>query len=177
MIKKTQKLPGLFIGRFQPFHLGHLDAFRQILKQEKKVIVAIGSAEKNRSDKNPFTARERYLMIDQTLKRWRARITIIPVCDINDDNLWANYLETLLPPFGNVYTGSSYVKRLFQKDGKHAVISIKKNLRNSGTLIRKQMQHGKKWKQMVPKAVVKVIKNNLQVAAHISYKLPSTYGH
>lgn len=157
MIKKTQKLPGLFIGRFQPFHLGHLNAFRQILKKEKKVIVAIGSAGGKRSDKNPFTARERYLMIEQALKRWHTRITIIPVCDINNDNRWVQYLETLLPPFGKIYTGSSHVKRLFQKDGNHAVIPIKKYIRNSGTRLRKQMQRGKKWERMVPKEVAKII--------------------
>lgn len=158
MRKKIQKLPALFIGRFQPFHLGHLDAFRQILKREKKVIVMIGSAENKRSDKNPFTAGERYQMIEKAFQKWRNRIIIIPVCDSNDDRRWVAHVETLLPPFGRVYTGSSHVKRLFQKHGKHKVISIKRILSHSGTLIRKRMRNGGKWEPMVPKKVAEFIK-------------------
>ncbi|HEY6405190.1 MAG TPA: adenylyltransferase/cytidyltransferase family protein, partial [Nitrososphaeraceae archaeon] len=31
------------IGRFQPFHNGHLDLIRQILKESDEVVVIIGS--------------------------------------------------------------------------------------------------------------------------------------
>jgi len=32
---------GLMMGRFQPFHLGHLDLVRQILKECDEVVIAI----------------------------------------------------------------------------------------------------------------------------------------
>jgi len=42
MKKKKSKI-ALFIGKFQPFHKGHLFALRQVLKKFDKVIIGIGS--------------------------------------------------------------------------------------------------------------------------------------
>lgn len=53
----------VFIGRFQPFHLGHQHAIQTALSVADKVLVLIGSASNPRSIKNPFTAAERYSMI------------------------------------------------------------------------------------------------------------------
>jgi nicotinamide-nucleotide adenylyltransferase len=50
---------GLMMGRFQPFHFGHLDLVRQILKECDEVIIAITSSQFNYLDKDPFTAGER----------------------------------------------------------------------------------------------------------------------
>ncbi|RLF01945.1 MAG: nicotinamide-nucleotide adenylyltransferase, partial [Thermoprotei archaeon] len=54
---------GLFVGRFQPFHLGHLKALRWILEREDEVIICIGSAQYSHSLRNPFTVGERVEMI------------------------------------------------------------------------------------------------------------------
>lgn len=55
----------VFIGRFQPFHWGHAFILETALKQAKKVVIILGSAEAPRSPKNPFTAEERRVMIHQ----------------------------------------------------------------------------------------------------------------
>ena len=58
----------VFIGRFQPYHLGHQAVLRQAISlAKKKVIVLIGSAYASRSIKNPFTLSERTAMILQDL--------------------------------------------------------------------------------------------------------------
>ena len=36
-------MTALFIGRFQPFHKGHLAAIKWILKKEGKIFIVIGS--------------------------------------------------------------------------------------------------------------------------------------
>ena len=46
------------MGRFQPFHLGHLELVKQILDQCDEVIIAITSAQFNYLER-PFTAGER----------------------------------------------------------------------------------------------------------------------
>ena len=155
----NSSLPALFIGRFQPFHLGHLDALQQISKKEKRIIIAIGSAENKRSKINPFTAGERYQMVEQALRGKLKNIIIIPVRDINVDSKWVRYVESLLPLFGNVYTGSSIVKRLFEKTGGHRVIPIHIRKKISGTEIRKRILKGEKWDHLVPKEVAALIKN------------------
>mgnify|MGYP001262099234 CR=1 FL=1 len=53
-MEKTKPV-ALFIGRFQPFHKGHLSALRWIAAKSSKVIVAIGSAQKSFEPDNPFT--------------------------------------------------------------------------------------------------------------------------
>ena len=56
------------MGRFQPFHLGHLELVKQILDQCDEVIIAITSAQFNYLEKDPFTAGERIEMIHNSLK-------------------------------------------------------------------------------------------------------------
>ena len=58
----------LFIGRFQPFHIGHLKVIKWILKKYDKVIIVIGTSQESNTDKNPFSIEERKEMINKTLK-------------------------------------------------------------------------------------------------------------
>ena len=54
---------GVFIGRFQPLHIGHEHVIRQALDQVKRLIVLVGSANVARDPRNPFTFDERAAMI------------------------------------------------------------------------------------------------------------------
>lgn len=49
----------VFIGRFQPFHDGHLGVIRTALEYGNEVIIAIGSSNQARTPKNPWTFAER----------------------------------------------------------------------------------------------------------------------
>lgn len=53
----------VFIGRFQPFHLGHLEVLERARSLAERVIVLIGSSNQPRTPKNPFTFDERKTMI------------------------------------------------------------------------------------------------------------------
>lgn len=53
----------VFIGRFQPFHLGHKSVIDAALEKARHVIVLIGSAKEARSLRNPFNWEERADMI------------------------------------------------------------------------------------------------------------------
>ena len=59
---------GLMMGRFQPFHLGHLELVKQILDECDEVIIAVTSSQFNYLEKDPFTAGERIEMIHNSLK-------------------------------------------------------------------------------------------------------------
>lgn len=58
----------VFIGRFQPFHLGHQRVVELALKQAKHVLILVGSSYQARTIKNPFTLAERQEMILQNLE-------------------------------------------------------------------------------------------------------------
>ena len=64
---------GFLIGRFQPFHLGHLEAIKFALSKVEHLHVGIGSSNKSHEKRNPFTADERKKMIlssiDDKLKK------------------------------------------------------------------------------------------------------------
>lgn len=140
-------LPALFIGRFQPFHLGHLDAVRQILERESFVIIAIGSSQESGTPENPWSCDERKLMIQEALKEANiseSLYTIVVVPDIHDAGRWVAHVESLAPPFGNLYTGSDTVKRLFVINGNHKVITLKKRVEVSGTQVREMLDDTKK---------------------------------
>lgn len=64
-----EKIPsiGVFIGRFQPLHNGHLAAIQTALEKEDHLIIVVGSACQAKSVKNPWTSQERQDMIRSCL--------------------------------------------------------------------------------------------------------------
>ena len=168
----------LYIGRFQPFHLGHLDAIHQALATGEHLLIGIGSAEQNFLPDNPFTAGERFQMIQATLavsplpnstaaKRsiCRDNYTIIPIRNINNYALWINHLKLYLPPFHKVYTGSKIVRELFETynqtqspDQQHPVVTPKFNHSISATQVRtKILNNDSSWQQDLPQPVVELL--------------------
>lgn len=83
----------VFIGRFQPFHNGHLEIIETALKKAKTVIVAIGSCRASRNIKNPWTYQERMHMISNSVQD-ENRLRFIPLRDyFYNDQLWLSELH------------------------------------------------------------------------------------
>ena len=55
------------MGRFQPFHLGHMALVTQAMAECDDVIIAVTSTQYNYLEKDPFTAGERIEMIRNAL--------------------------------------------------------------------------------------------------------------
>ncbi len=84
----------VFIGRFQPFHNGHLEIVEAALKKAKNLIIAIGSARSGRNIKNPWSFHERMNMIKGTLPQYDGRLHFIPLRDYHyNDQLWLSELH------------------------------------------------------------------------------------
>ena len=81
----------LFIGRFQPFHKGHLHAIKQL---ENPVII-IGSIKKSHTPQNPMTAEERKKMIEKTLLNNNLKIKIYEVEDDISDDIWYKNIKKI----------------------------------------------------------------------------------
>lgn len=148
---------GLYVGRFQPFHQGHLSVVKRMQQEVNEIIIGIGSAEDNYQPANPFTGRERFEMIENSLLENnipREKLYIIPIRNINNYALWVSHLELLLPKFDIVYTGSPVVKSLFLASGKYQVADIEKELKICATDIRQKIiNKDESWKKDVPQAV------------------------
>ncbi|MCX6733705.1 MAG: adenylyltransferase/cytidyltransferase family protein [Candidatus Peregrinibacteria bacterium] len=155
-------LPALYIGRFQPFHLGHLDAVRQILSHETSVIIAIGSAQYSNTETNPYTFATRKQIIESSLAEEKIspeKYIILPLNDIHDDARWCDYADETLPHYGKVYTGSPVTKSLYEVKNKHPVIALDLRLPISSTAIREKIKSGGEWRKLVPPACYKILKS------------------
>ena len=78
-------MDGLLIGRFQPFHLVHLDAVLFRLSRVENLFICIGSSNKSNERKNPFSAKERRGMVTLSIEpSITDRIKIFDIPDIGD---------------------------------------------------------------------------------------------
>jgi nicotinamide-nucleotide adenylyltransferase len=154
---------GLMLGRFQPFHKGHLALTKQILSECDELLIIIGSAQFNFIDKDPFSAGERVLMIHEALKEAGvdlSRCYIIPVANDENNARWLAYIRSMVPPFDVLYSGNDFVKYLARSQDSSIVIEdpmFAEINEHNGTNIRRLMQEGKPWEHLVPPAVAKVI--------------------
>ncbi len=153
------------IGRFQPFHNGHLMLAKEVLRESDELIIAIASAQFNYLDKDPFTAGERVWMIHEALrdehidgKSMLERCYILTVPNDENNARWYAHLRSYLPPFHVVYTGNEYVAMLLRREGIRVKIPTLFNRDEySASKIRASMVEGKEWRHLVPRAVAKVI--------------------
>jgi nicotinamide-nucleotide adenylyltransferase len=153
---------GLYIGRFQPFHSGHIEAIKYALKKVDELLVVIGSAQYSYTLENPFTAGERLTMIKKGLHESGinpSKYQIIPIADINIHTLWIAYIKSYTPKFDLVFSNEPLTTRLF-KEARIVVDSIPYFHRNiySATEIRKRMVSNEDWESLMPKSVSSYIK-------------------
>jgi nicotinamide-nucleotide adenylyltransferase len=145
----------LFIGRFQPFHNGHLKLIKSISKEYDKIIIAIGSSQYQNTNQNPFTYNERNEMISNTLKKNNVKnFKIIAIPDIHKPSNWVEHVTKINKDFDIVLTNNSYTKKLFEEKGynvKKTMIYNRDIL--SGKNIRKKIINDENYQDLVPDIV------------------------
>ena len=155
------KLRGLYIGRFQPFHLGHLSAVKQALSKVDKLIIAIGSSQYSHKAYNPFTGEERMEMIKIGLEEHglSSRCEVFSVPDIHDNERWTGHIRKLLPHFDIVFVGDrGLVKELFEKYDSAEVLELEHEVNVSATRIRKAIANNQNWEKMLSPSTVTYLK-------------------
>lgn len=154
-------MEGILIGRFQPFHNGHLEAVRFGLKHVDTLWIVIGSAQKSHEARNPFTASERLEMIRNTLynteidpRSWYA----IPVYDATHHYIWTREIDMLVPDYDIVFTNDPITTILFKEMGKSVMpVELKDRDNLSGTEIRRRIVKNEEWRHLVSREVAKII--------------------
>jgi nicotinamide-nucleotide adenylyltransferase len=152
---------GIYVGRFQPFHMGHLDAIKNVLQEVEEIVIVIGSAQYSHNTNNPFTAGERLTMIRQALEEEgidQNRTWIVPVPDVHLHMMWVSAVEGYTPKFHIVYTNEPLTKRLFtEANYKVKPLPFYERQFYSSTKIREKMANGENWQNLVPKSVADFI--------------------
>lgn len=149
------------MGRFQPFHNGHLELIRQVLEKCDDVIIAVTGSQFNYIHMDPFTAGERIEMIRNSLLESDTsprRYIILAVENQPNVYTWFSYLKAALPPFDVVYSGNEYVAMLLADSG-ISVVAPKMVSRQTlnATTIRNMMVQCDDWRDLVPAAVCRVV--------------------
>ncbi len=153
---------GLYVGRFQPVHKGHIYAVDYALKKVKELIIGIGSAQFSHRNENPFTAGERFAMLRSGLDEnniSRENYWIIPIPDTLIHSLWTAQVTSFTPKFEVVFTNDPLSSELFTE----AHIPVREiPLMNRGnysaTVIRQKILNGERWEDLTPKSVARFIK-------------------
>ncbi len=154
----------VFVGRFQPFHNGHLEAINWILKQAGEVSIVIGSIQEFGQMNNPLDYKERREMVEAALKEAEIK----------------NYKIFGLPDFRN---NVAWSKKLLEitglESGQTVLVSLNDWARDcaqeigievadqpvffdnlSATQVRDMMKADFVWDNLVPKSVAEYLKDN-----------------
>ncbi len=152
---------GLFVGRFQPFHKGHLATVKFALEKVDQLVIVVGSAQKSHESRNPFTAGERIRMIKESLDAEKvdtSNVLIIPVPDIDVHSLWTRQVDLLVPKYDVVFANDPFTLLLFRERGVKTVEApLVERSEMQGTEIRSRMVSGGEWQHLVPAPVAKII--------------------
>ena len=143
---------GLLIGRFQPFHLGHLEALQFALSKVDKLWIGLGSSNKSVEKNNPFSAEERKKMILSSIDdSTKNKITVYFIPDLDNHVKWIEKIDTIVPKFDIIFSNDPLIDHLYSKRIIQ-VISIPFLNRDtlSGTNIRSLIISDQKWKNFVP---------------------------
>ena len=152
---------GLYVGRFQPFHLGHLDAIKHVLKEVDELVIVIGSAQYSHNTTDPFTAGERLVMVRKALLEAGidySKLWIVPVPDVHLHMLWVSAVVGYTPKFNVLYSNEPLTKRLFMEAGYEVKTTpLFKRKVYMSTIIREKMIKDDSWRELVPKSVADFI--------------------
>ena len=143
---------GLLIGRFQPFHLGHLDALQFALSKVDKLWVGLGSSNLPPQKDNPFSAEQRQEMILSSIDdAMKEKISIYFIPDLDNHMKWIEKIDTIVTKFDIIFSNDELTNHLYSKRNTQVMtIPFLKRDKLSGTHIRDLIISDQKWNDLVP---------------------------
>ncbi len=98
-------------------------------------------------------------MITRALASLGCPFYVIPIEDIKRNSLWVAHVLSMTPPFDLCYSSNPLVVELFNEaEIKVQSPAMYERETLSGTEIRRRMLKDEPWKNLVPPAVVQVLK-------------------
>jgi nicotinamide-nucleotide adenylyltransferase len=161
---------GVYWGRFNPPHKGHIALVKKLAKRVDRLIVAVGNAETRNTKRNPFSGDERVEMLKSYLRE--QNIEVKDVIAVKDGDSWAASIDNLFEKCGKFDVLFTDHKKIFKLVGGRAkVVSFQRECNISSTLIRDSIAKGEKWENLTGKSVVSLIREFDGIA-----RIKRTYG-
>lgn len=164
---KKYKL-AIFIGRFQPFHNGHLYSLNKCLELAASVVVGIGSSNVSETENNPWDYETRAEMVRRVVKEEKlgeSVVGVVPVPDTPTDSEWVRGVEARIMNYGLrkeqivIVSNNEWVTSLMEQAGYEIYETGLFNREElEGLKIRELMRKGDEgWKRRVPNEVVQIL--------------------
>jgi len=143
----------LIIGRFQPFHKGHLYLVKKALEEADKIVFGIGSANIH-DEYNPLNYDQRKKMLEIVIKEEdiEDRVKgIVPLDDFYNDEKWLNNVKKQVDNIDIVIGNSEWVNKILEKAGYRIWrLGYYKKFIFEGWRVRKLISKGKDFKSRIP---------------------------
>jgi nicotinamide-nucleotide adenylyltransferase len=164
---------GMIHGRFQPFHLGHLEYLKGAAAQSDEVWVGITNPDPTRvkpeaadpvrhlPESNPYTYAERLLMVKAAAGEIGVDVHVIPF-PVNEPELWHAYVPAGVTQFIRHFSswGATKIERLRAAGYEVVILDQGAEKEVSGADVRAAMRGGSDWQSLVPGAVTQVIEQS-----------------
>lgn len=169
----------VYIGRFQPFHLAHMQTINIALQQGQHIILALGSAQDERNVKNPFSASEREQMILSNFSEdMQKRIHFVHVIDVYNDVKWVRQVKSLIAEvvhpsdrvglIGHFKDDSSYYLALFPEWPLVELDSLKGSI--SATPLREAYYRGEIMRTEFPQGTISFLEQFQKTETYLALK-------
>jgi cytidyltransferase-like protein len=162
-------------GRFQPFHLGHLEYLRGAADRSDEVWVGITNPDPARvkpeasdplrhlPESNPYTYAERLLMVKAAaadLGLDLACVHVIPF-PVNEPELWSAYVPAGVTQYLRLFSewGGTKLERLSASGYEVVILNEGAEKQISGADVRAALRNGGDWESLVPSGVARVLRN------------------
>lgn len=172
---------GMIHGRFQPFHNGHWEYLELAAERCRTLIVGITNPDpmqiteeetsnhRHLAESNPFTFFERLRMIRETLLESEIdtdRVMLIPF-PVNLPDRWRYYIPADVVHYLRVFSPWEQTKVERLREAGYAVEVLQPGIEKQieATEVRRRMNGGEDWAEMVPSGVARVIRELREGAA------------
>jgi nicotinamide-nucleotide adenylyltransferase len=156
-LHNVRKTVGVYWGRFNPPHKGHIALIERLSKKVDFLIVAVGNAKSKNTKRNPFSGEERVEMMNSYLKE--RGIKVKDVIAVEDGESWDSSINNLFEKCGEfdvLFTDKRKIARLVR--GRVKVAGFKRKGKVSSTQIRNAIARGGEWESLTGDSVAALIK-------------------
>lgn len=155
--RSKQRPTGVYWGRFNPPHTGHLSVIRR-LRRRCTLIVAIGSAEHKNEKSNPFSGAERKAMFRAYLKEAGIRDVAVVALNDGESKAWAvdNLIRKCNPDV--LFLSNEKTELVAIAARRLRVVRFPRTWTVSSTLIRNLIaSDDPRWKRLTGRSVVRAV--------------------
>lgn len=163
----------LLIGRFQPFHKGHLYLIKKALEMNDRLVIGIGSANIH-DDNNPLDFDTRRKIISAVAYKEKIKdkfAKIVALDDFFNDEKWLVNVKKKAGNFDVVIGNNEWTNKIMEKAGYRVRrFPYYKRQLYEGWRIRKLIREGKRWQSRVPGYLVDYLSS-------LKLHLPKVFNH